>query len=306
MSTAAESSWTSGQTSVPKPDPAAVPAEVRRRRRVTWNASLVVGGLMTGAFLLVAVVSVFWTPVDPGAVAPADRLLPAGSPGHLLGTDALGRDVASALMVGARSSLVVAAGAALLGLLVGAIAGLTAASSRPLVDESVMRGADILLSIPGVVFALVLAATVGASIGSTIFALSVFFVPSFTRVVRAASLRVLGEDYVSAARLYGRKRLFILVRHVLPNILSVMIVQLTLYFAVGILTEAGLSYLGVGVNRPDVSWGMLLKEAQETVGVSSPLAIWPGLAIVFAVLGLNLLGDGLRDVLDPRLRGRAS
>ncbi|MBC9734002.1 ABC transporter permease [Nocardioides sp. zg-578] len=276
-----------------------------RRRRAAWNVSLVVGIVMTAAFLLVAVVSLFWTPADPNAVAPADRLLPAGSPGHLLGTDALGRDVASALMVGARSSIIVAAGAAFLALVVGTVAGLVAASSRPLVDESVMRVADVLLSIPGIVFALVLAATVGAGIGSTIFALSVFLMPSYTRVVRAAALRVLGEDYITAARLYGRRKLFILTRHVVPNILSVMIVQFTLFFAVGILTEAGLSYLGVGVNRPDVSWGMLLKEAQETVGVSSPLAVWPGLAIVFAVLGLNLLGDGLRDVLDPRMRKRA-
>ncbi len=232
--------------------------------------------------------------------------MPVGSSGHLLGTDALGRDVASALMIGARTSIIVAAGAALLGLVLGTITGLIATSSRPYVNETVMRGADILLSIPGVVFALVLAATIGAGVGSTIFALSVFFTPSFTRVVRAAALRVLQEDFITAAQLYGRKRLFILARHVVPNIFSVMIVQFTLYFAVGILTEAGLSYLGVGVTRPDVSWGILLKEAQETVGVASPLAIWPGLAIVIAVLGLNILGDGLRDVLDPRLRRRKS
>lgn len=299
MSAAAESSMTAEELS------GAEPPSAPTRRRARWNVSLLVGLAMTAAFILVAVVSWFWTPADPNAVAPVDRLLPAGSPGHLLGTDALGRDVASALMVGARTSIIVAAGAALLALLVGSVAGLIAASSRPLVDESVMRVADVLLSIPGIVFALVLAATIGAGVGSTIFALSVFLMPSFTRVVRAAALRVLGEDYITAARLYGRRNLFILVRHVIPNILSVMIVQFTLYFAVGILTEAGLSYLGVGVNRPDVSWGMLLKEAQETVGVSSPLAVWPGLAIVFAVLGLNLLGDGLRDVLDPKLRKRA-
>jgi peptide/nickel transport system permease protein len=278
----------------------------RRRSGAHWNVTLVAGLFMTGVLFAAAIVSLFWTPMDPNAVAPADRLLDAGAPGHLLGTDSLGRDVASALMVGARSSIIVAAGAALISLLVGAVAGLVAASSRSLVDEGVMRLADILLSIPGVVFALVLAATLGAGIKSTILALSVFFAPSFARVIRAAALRVLEEDYVAAARLYGRRRLFILARHVVPNILSVMIVQFTLYFAVGIPTEAGLSYLGVGVNRPDVSWGMLLKEAQDTVGVSSPLAIWPGLAIVFAVLGLNLLGDGLRDVLDPRLRKATS
>lgn len=303
MSTAAEGMITAGELAGRGPDPAGAR---RGRRRGQVNTGLVVGLVMTVTFLAIAALSLVWTPADPNAVAPADRLLPFGSPGHLIGTDALGRDIASALMIGARTSIVVAAGAALLGLVLGTVAGLTAASARPFVDETVMRGADILLSIPGVVFALVLAATVGAGVGSTVFALSVFFTPSFTRVVRAAALRVLGEDYVAAAQLYGRNRLFILARHVLPNIFSVLIVQFTLYFAVGILTEAGLSYLGVGVNRPDISWGMLLKEAQETVGVASPLAIWPGLAIVFAVLGLNLLGDGLRDVLDPRLRKGAS
>ncbi|NJC72941.1 ABC transporter permease [Planosporangium thailandense] len=275
-------------------------------RRVLGNASLVVGVVMTVALVAVAALSLVWTPADPNLAAPADRLLPAGSHGHLLGTDALGRDIASALMVGARTSITVAAGAALLGVVLGTISGLTAAAARPVVSESIMRGVDILLAMPGIVFALVLAATVGAGVGSTIFALTVFFVPSFTRVVRAAALRVLAEDYVTAAELYGRRKVFILARHVLPNIFSVLIVQFTLYFAAGILTEAGLSYLGVGVNRPAVSWGMLLKEAQDTVGVSGPLAIWPGLAIVFAVLGLNMLGDGLRDVLDPRLRKRSS
>jgi peptide/nickel transport system permease protein len=286
--------------------PGALPADGVPRRRRRWNASLLVGMVMTGAFLAIALLSLVWTPADPNQVAPRDRLLPAGSAGHLLGTDALGRDVASALMAGAWTSIVVAAGAALIALVLGTISGLAATSNRQYVNETVMRGADILLSMPGVVFALVLAATIGAGVGATIFALSVFFTPSFTRVVRAAALRVLEEDFVTAAALYGRRRLFILARHVVPNIFSVMIVQFTLYFAVGILTEAGLSYLGVGVTRPEVSWGILLKEAQETVGVASPLAIWPGLAIVFAVLGLNILGDGLRDVLDPRLRRRKS
>ena len=301
MSTAAESSMTATELLGD-----GAPPPVGGRGRGRWNPSLVVGIVMTGVFLLVAAISVVWTPVDPNAAAPVDRLLPVGSSGHLLGTDTLGRDVFSAVMVGARSSIVVAAGAALISLVIGTLTGLLAASARPVADEGVMRLADILMSIPGVVFALVLAATVGAGISSTIIALSIFFTPAFTRVVRAAALRVLGEDYVAAARLYGRRNPFILARHVVPNILSVMIVQFTLYFAVGILTEAGLSYLGVGVNRPDVSWGLLLKEAQDTVGVSSPLAFWPGLAIVFAVLGLNLLGDGLRDVLDPRLRKRSS
>jgi peptide/nickel transport system permease protein len=151
------------------------------------------------------------------------------------------------------------------------------------------------------VTALVLAASLGSGVLTTIFALTAFFTPSFTRVVRAAALSVLQEDFITASRLYGRGRAFILARHVLPNIAGVLIVQFTLYFAAGILTEAGLSYLGVGVTRPNISWGLMLSEAQNQVGVSSPLAMWPGLAIVLVVLGLNLLGDGLRDVLDPKL-----
>jgi len=157
-----------------------------------------------------------------------------------------------------------------------------------------------------IALALVLAATMGSGALTTILALSAFFTPSFTRVIRAAALGVLQEDFITSAKLYGRGKLFILARHVIPNIGGVMIVQFTLYFAAGILTEAGLSYLGVGVTRPSISWGMMLNEAQQTVGISSPLAIWPGLAIVFVVLGLNLLGDGLRDVLDPKLKRRSA
>lgn len=277
-----------------------------QRSRNRTNASLLIGSIMTAVVIAVALISLVWTPADPNFVAPADRLLSIGTPGHLLGTDSLGRDTFSALMVGARTSILVGALSALIGLVGGTVAGLTAAGAAPFVDESLMRRADIVMSIPAIVFALVLAATIGAGVGSTVLALSVFFIPAFTRVVRAAAIRIIEEDYVLSAKLYGRNRLFIMIRHVLPNIMSVLLVQFTLYFAVGILTEAGLSYLGVGVSRPDVSWGMLLKEAQDTVGVASPLAIWPGLAIVFAVLGLNLLGDGLRDTLDPRLRKRVS
>lgn len=279
-------------------------ATTRVRRSGKLNLPLWAGILTTSAFIGVAVLSIFWVPEDPNAIAPADRMLPLGTPGHLLGTDPLGRDVLSALMAGARTSMIVAAGAALLAMIVGTLAGLIAASARPLVDEGIMRIADIVLSIPAIIFALVLAATIGAGLGSTIAALAVFFTPSFARVARSSALGVLAEDYIIAAQLYGRHKLFILVRHVLPNITSVIIVQFTLYFAVGIITEAALSYLGVGVSRPSISWGMMLKEAQDQVGVSSPLVLWPGLTIVVAVLGLNLLGDGLRDKLDPRLARR--
>lgn len=275
------------------------------RRRKRLNASLVLGAGLTSGLLAIAVLSFFWLPYNPNIPDIPNRLLPPGSPGHLLGTDVLGRDIIAQLMVGARTSIVVGAGGALISLILGVIAGLLAAAGGRVADEAVSRAADIMLSIPGMVTALVLAATFGSGAMTTILALTAFFTPSFTRVARSAALSVLQEDFIIAAQAYGRGRVFILARHVLPNIAGVLIVQFTLYFAAGILTEAGLSYLGVGVNRPDISWGLMLSEAQNQVGVSSPLAMWPGLAIVSVVLGLNLLGDGLRDVLDPKLaRGR--
>lgn len=275
-----------------------------RPRRITWNVSLVIGIILTLAFLAVALLSFFYLPSNPNIPVIRDRLLPPGTPGHLLGTDVLGRDIIAQLMAGSRTSILVGAGGATVSLLLGLIAGLAAAASGKLTDEAISRGADIMLAIPGMVTALVLAATFGSGAFTTILALASFFTPSFVRIVRSAAIGVLHEDFITAARLYGRGRIFILARHVLPNIAGVLIVQFTLYFAAGILTEAGLSYLGVGVHRPSISWGLMLNEAQQQVGVSSPLAMWPGLAIVLAVLGLNLLGDGLRDVLDPKLKRR--
>ena len=274
--------------------------------RARLNASLLVGIALTVGFLAVATLSFFWLPYNPNIPDIPNRLLPAGSPGHLLGTDVLGRDIIAQLMVGARTSIIVGAGGATISLILGVITGLAAAAGGRITDETISRGADIMLSIPGMVTALVLAASFGSGVVTTILALTAFFTPSFTRVVRAAALSVLQEDFITTARLYGRGQVFILARHVLPNIAGVLIVQFTLFFAAGILTEAGLSYLGVGVTRPNISWGLMLSEAQNQVGVSSPLALWPGLAIVMVVLGLNLLGDGLRDVLDPKLTRKAT
>lgn len=285
------------------PDAGAVAA---KRRHLRLNSSLLVGLILTITFLVLALLAFVWVPHNPNIPNMKIRLTPPFSPGHWLGTDALGRDVVSQLMAGARTSIVVGAGGAMLSLVAGTMLGIAAAAYGRVTDEVVSRSMDIMIAIPGMVTVLVLAATMGSGVLTTIVGLSAYFIPSFARIIRAAAISVLQEDFITASRLYGRGRLFILARHVIPNITGVMIVQFTLYFAAGILAEAGLSYLGVGVTRPSVSWGMMLNEAQQSVGISSPLALWPGLAIMLVVFGLNLTGDGLRDILDPKMKRRAA
>lgn len=265
---------------------------------------LIMGASITLIMVIIGLISIFWIPLDVNESDPSIRMLPIRTPGHLFGTDYLGRDVTSMLMAGIRTSVIIGACSAFLALLIGTMFGMLAASVSKL-DEPIMRTADIFMAMPGIIFALVLASTIGAGYLTTIFALTCFFTPAFVRVTRASSMRVLAEDYISVARLYGRGKSFITLRHVLPNISSILIVQFTIYFAAGVLSEAGLSFLGVGINRPSVSLGNLLKEAVEQIGITDPLGVWPGLGIVIMVIGLNLLGDGLRDYFDPRFSQRA-
>jgi peptide/nickel transport system permease protein len=274
-----------------------------KRTRKKSRLPLIIGGTITGVMILIGIISVFWIPMDVNVSDPSIRMLPIGTAHHLFGTDYLGRDVSSMLMTGIRTSIIIGSCAAFLALFIGTILGMLAASISKL-DEPIMRMADIFMAMPGIIFALVLASTIGAGYLTTIFALTSFFTPAFVRVTRASSMRVLSEDYISVARLYGRGRMFITFRHVLPNISSILIVQFTIYFAAGVLSEAGLSFLGVGINRPSVSLGMMLHEAVEQIGITDPLNVWPGLCIVILVIGLNLLGDGLRDHFDPRFSQR--
>lgn len=273
--------------------------------RALRHRSFAVGAALTLLLALAALLSFAWTPYSPYDVDMPAKLLPASAQ-HWFGTDAYGRDVASLLLVGARASIAVGVIAVGIGLLAGTALGLLASARRGWVEEIIMRVADFGFAFPAILSAIMLTAVFGPGMVNAIIAIGLYNIPTFARIARASANTVWSREFVLAARACGKGSFAITIEHVLPNILSVLIVQFTLYFAVGILTEAGLSYLGVGVNRPNVSWGLLLKEAQDTVGVSSPLAVWPGLAIVFAVLGLNLLGDGLRDVLDPRLRKRRS
>jgi peptide/nickel transport system permease protein len=277
--------------------------ETAPERRAHWrtNGSLIVGGALVGLVVVAALISYVWTPYDPTVIRPGDSL--AGSSWqHLLGADNFGHDTLSQLMVGARTTLlvgVVAIGiAAVLGVPIGAVA----AQRGGAVDEIAMRGADIVYAFPAVLIAIMLAAVYGGSTVTAMVAIGVAYIPVFARLTRGSALQVLRSDYVLAARACGRRPREILTHHVLPNIASMLIVQATVLFAVAILAEAALSYLGLGTSPPTPTWGNMLSDSQTYLAEDAWLAVWPGLAIALAVLGFSLLGDGLRDVLDPRLR----
>jgi peptide/nickel transport system permease protein len=271
--------------------------------RLRPNLPLLIGGALTLLLLVVALVSLVWTPENPARVRVALRLrgpLEAG----LLGTDHFGRDVASLLMAGAWNSLAIAWPAVLLGAAIGTALGLAAAAAQGLLDEIAMRACDVIFAFPAVLSAIMLGTLLGSGPLAAILAIAVFNVPVFARVTRGVARQVWTFDYVAAARSIGKQPWRITLEDVLPNIVGVLVVQVTIQLALAILTEAGLSYLGLGVRPPDPSWGRMLSDSQTFLAQAPHLAVAPGLAIALSVLGLNLLGDGLRDAVDPTLRGR--
>ena len=258
------------------------------------------GLAITVALLTVATMSLLWTPFPPGAIDIKARLQ-GGSWAHPLGTDAFGRDLLSMLMTGARYSFSVAATSVGMGALAGIALGALAAAVGGWLDDLAMRGSDLLFAFPAVLTAIMLAAALGPSLWVAIVAIGLFNVPVFARVTRSAAVRIWPRAFVQAARLSGRSRPTITFIHVLPNIVDQLVVQISLQLALAILAEAGLGYLGLSVPPPAPTWGRMLADAQTYLAVAPRLAILPGLAILLAVLGLNLLGDGLRDRLDPRM-----
>ncbi|SDL75665.1 ABC transporter permease [Tessaracoccus oleiagri] len=267
------------------------------------GSSLWAGAFLIGLVALTAGVALFWTPFDPTANGPL-RLAPPGWP-HLLGTDAFGSDVLSRLMAGAKVVLLVGVLSVVGAAVVGVPVGIAAAMLPRAWGEIPARLSDILYGFPALLLAILFAAALGGSTWTAVMAIGIATIPAFVRIARAGTLEVLSQPYVEAAQLAGLGPLAIARRHVLPNIAPLVWVQASVSFGIAILSEAGLSYLGLGSGPDSPTWGRMLREAQDHLFSTPILALWPGLAVAFATLGFNLLGDGLRDVLDPRLRERA-
>lgn len=269
----------------------------RARRHVGFQ----LGAILLVLFVGTALVSLFWTPFPVDELRMRFKLLPS-SPQNLLGTDHLGRDVLSRIMVGAQTSITVGLIAVAIGMSLGVALGAWAAARGGWVDEALSRTSDLIFAFPAVLIAILITSVLGASARNAILAIAIFNIPVFARVTRGAALSMWSRDFVRAAAAMGQTPIGITRHHIVPNIASVLIVQATIQFAVAILAEAGLSYLGLGAQPPVPSWGRMLRDAQTYIFQAPQLALWPGLAVALAVLGLNMLGDGLRDLLDPRLR----
>jgi ABC-type dipeptide/oligopeptide/nickel transport system permease subunit len=271
-------------------------------RRFVRNKLALLGALILALNIGCALAAPLLAPYDP-LDQRLDQLLQHESAAHPMGTDELGRDELSRVIYGSRISLQAAIYAVGLAVLLGVPIGLLVGYYRGFWDEwIVMRIVDALQAFPFLILALALAAALGAGFGNAMIAIGVGFAPAFIRIARAQTLAIAHQDYVLAARALGIHNLRILVRHILPNALAPLLVQTTLAMAGAILAEAGLSFLGLGVQPPTPSWGQMLNAAQGFISLAPWLSYWPGLAIFISVLGFNLLGDGLRDALDPRLR----
>lgn len=266
------------------------------RRLTLW-----IGIVLVTLLVLAALVSLVWTPFDPTKVLSGQPLSHPGWP-HLLGTDAMGIDTLSRMLAGSRITVVVGVVAVAIAAVIGVPWGVAAGMWGGWGSEVLMRASDILYAFPALLLAILLTAALGASVQVAMVAIGIATIPAFARVARAGTLQVMGQDYVEAARVSGTRGWGIAVRHVAPNIAPLVGVQASVSFGIAILAEAGLSYLGLSAPPTTPTWGRMLKDAQAYLFVAPEQAWWPGLAIAAAVLGFNLLGDGLRDLLDPRLR----
>jgi len=270
-------------------------------RRLLRKPGAFAGLLVIAVFLVVAVFAPLIAPYPPTKLIYTAIQQPP-SIQHLFGTDDLGRDVLSRVIYGARISMEVGVIAVAIAMTVGSMLGLFAGFLGGWTDTIIMRGMDIMLAFPGILLAIAIVAILGPSLANTMIAVGISAIPVYARTVRSAALTVLGNDYIQAARALGASPLRVAIRYVLPNVTAPITVLATVGIATSILTAAGLSYLGLGAQPPTPEWGAMLSEARAYLRAAWWMATFPGVAIMVVVLAFNLLGDGLRDLLDPRLR----
>jgi peptide/nickel transport system permease protein len=268
--------------------------------RLFRNTNFAIGFVITAIIVLAALVSMAYTTHDPNRMNLSARFQNP-TLAHWFGTDQYGRDIFSRVMKGSINSILVGLVTVSIGLSLGILLGSMAAFYRGWVDETIMRTSDILYGFPAVLSAILITSILGPGMINSMIAIGIFNIPIFARMTRSMSLSIWGRDYVTSAKAIGRSDAGIVWKYILPNIVSALVVQGTVQFAIAILAEAGLSYLGLGTQPPHASWGRMLYEAQTFMGTSAWLAVFPGCAIALAVLGFNLLGDGLRDILDPKI-----
>lgn len=271
--------------------------------RLLRNKIALAGLILIVLYLLMSVVSLYWLPFDPLAMN-AEQILQAPSigSGHLFGTDEFGRDILSRIMKGTSVSFIISVSATALGAIIGIFMGVWAGYLGGKPDNIIMRIADILFSFPSLLLAIFIMAILGEHTYNVVLAIGIVYIPQFARISRGAIIALKGNEFIRAATSNGAGRTYILTHHLLPNITAPLIVQISLSLSTAILLESALSFLGLGVQPPNPSWGNMLSSARKVMMFAPWTAVYPGLAIVLLVLGFNLLGDGLRDILDPRLR----
>jgi peptide/nickel transport system permease protein len=268
-------------------------------RRLLRSPHFVVGATLSGAILFVAIFAPWLAPKDPYFQDYANVLKPVGSPGFPLGTDPFGRDMLSRLIFGARISVSVGAASVGLGMLVGVALGVAAGYFRRL-DRPIMMFVDILIAFPGILLAIAIVAALGPGLENVVLAVALFSVPTFARITRASVMDAREAEYVHAAKAIGARDPRIIVRSILPNIISPIVIYASLRLATSILTAATLSFLGLGAQPPIAEWGAMISDARTYLYSARSLSIIPGIGIFVTVLAFNLVGDGLRDALDPR------
>jgi peptide/nickel transport system permease protein len=278
-------------------------SELNRIMRVIFRRKLsLIGFIIIIAFFLTSLVAPWLAPYDPYQIDPANQLQPPSS-AHLLGTDFNGRDTLSRLIFGARISLMVSLGAVAIGVVIGQTLGLIAAYFGGIISTVIMRFIDALMTVPGILIALVLATVLGGGLKNVIIALGIAVLSGHCRLMYSQALTVKQNDYVLAGRTIGLSNFLMIIRHILPNAFPPLLVLITMDLGVVITAEAGLSFLGVGIQQPEAAWGSMVSDGYRFLSTFPILSIAPGMALILVVFGFNMAGDGLRDALDPRLRG---